>query len=189
MDPNQRHYARANTQCTTLQHTATDCSRLQQTATDCNRLQQTATDCNTPQHTATHCNTQQHIATHCNTLQQTQTPHLIILINAREHNHMIPSHLRARHMECRKTPACMCVCVYVCVCVSESVPMCDMPHPFVRQDLFIFVTWLIHMESSHLRARLVEYANACVCVCACVYVRAYMCPWAMEVVHLGDMTH
>jgi len=59
------------TNCNTLQHTATHLNTMQHTehdATHCNTLQHTATRCNTLQHAATCCNTLQlqHAATHCN---------------------------------------------------------------------------------------------------------------------------
>ena len=46
-------------------------SRNSYADTNCSTLPHTATHCNKMQHTATHCNIVQHTATHCNTLQQT----------------------------------------------------------------------------------------------------------------------
>ena len=59
-----------DTECATVQHSATLCNTLQHSATFCNTLQHSATRCNTLQHSATLCNTLQHSATLCNSLQK-----------------------------------------------------------------------------------------------------------------------
>jgi len=156
---NTLHYAA--THCNTLQHTVThelnyicDVTGAFQLAIHCSTLPNNATlaaSCNTMQYTVTRCNTLQHTTAHCSTLQHTTTYYNTL-------RHAAPRCATLQHTATRYNTL-----------QNTATHSNTWTHSNMWHNLFICVTWLIHMRV--LAGHQIYQAPFCFCYSAVLRIK------------------